>query len=177
MTGTADECIQMDFFPEATAAAGLDGRRFGSAERGQRVADGLLHLPYSTIAALYDCKAARDGYVMTADHERRLIEYAGGTFEHDGTHLTISRVVIVSSAFPGGGAQHAFEARRAAFRAANFDLAYVRAADVVAAAVALRPHLDLDTSHARRVDWCTALNEGLVTRQSLLSAVGRAVSA
>ncbi len=126
------------------------------------------------IAALYDCKAARDGYVMNADHERRLIEYAGGSFDHDGEQVTIRRVVIVSSSFPSAAARHPFEARRSAFRTAGIDLAYVRAADVVAAAVALRPMLDVDTSAARRVDWCTALDEGLVSRHSLLDAAAAA---
>jgi hypothetical protein len=176
VTGAPDDWFERVFFRTATAACGLTGRRFGTAARAQRVADGFLRQHGSARAVLYDCKAARDGYTMTADHERRLIEYAQRPVEHGGTTLKVGRVVIVSSGFPSGAARHPFHERRAALRAAGFDLAYLRATDLVAAALELRPALDVDTLTAAAVDWCTALDEGLVTRASLLAAVRAALA-
>ena len=81
-------------------------------------------------------------------------------------------MVLISSAFPSDASTHPFHARRAAFQQAGYELAYVRASDVVAAALALRPTLDVDTAAAWRVAWHEALSEGLVlTRAALLRAV------
>ena len=175
--GAPDDWFEKVFFRTATAGLGLLGRRFGSAQRAQRVADGLLRTSGGRDAILYDCKAARDGYTMTADHERRLIEYARQPTEHGGVSVNVKTVVIVSSTFPGEEPRHPFHARREAFRRAGVDLAYVRASDVVAAALAIRPALDLDTSSAAVVDWCGALGEGIVTRATLLEAVAPGGSA
>jgi hypothetical protein len=177
VAGAADDWFERVFFRTVTAAYGVHGRRFGSAERGRRVADGVLRPINSLEAALYDCKAARDGYVMTADHERRLLEYAGSPTVHGSDELIIRRVIVVSSSFPSPGPHHPFDGRRAKFRSAGLDLSYVRAADVVAGALALRPALDLDTSVAQRVEWCKVLDEGLVSRDALLKAVSDAIGA
>jgi hypothetical protein len=57
-----------------------------------------LLLPLSAqTGILYDCKAARDGYRMIADHERRLIEYGQRRYELAGTPVPVTTIVVVSS--------------------------------------------------------------------------------
>jgi hypothetical protein len=176
-TGPADEWFERMFFRVATTACGLAGRRFGSADRGSRVADGLLHAHGSSDAVLYDCKAARDGYAMTADHERRLIEYAEGEPSHDGRPMTVKYVVIVSSGFPGPlDGRHPFYRRQRAFLRRGYGLAYIEAADIVNVALKLRSALDLDTAVADRINWFNALSVGLVGREDLLKVVNHAIS-
>lgn len=177
ISGSPDDWFERYFFRLATAGCGLTGLRFGSSQRGRAVADGILRHPDRNVAALYDCKASRDGYRMSADHQRRLLEYAVTPQLHDGESLSIQWVVVVSSGFASGGSRHPFHARARAFQEHGLRLAYIRASDIVAAATTLRPALDVDTSIAKRVDWCAPLATGLVARDGLLAVVAQALEA
>jgi hypothetical protein len=167
---SADDLFEQMFFRLMTTTFGLDGRRQGSSARGKRLPDGSLLLPDGE-HILYDCKAARDGYVMTADHERRFVEYVAAA-KKDGVGPRGPMVLlVVSSSFPGpAGARHPFHQRRRRLAVQGVALAYIRAIDLVAAALRLRPVLDIDSVAARQVLWRDALAHGLVLRTHLFDA-------
>jgi hypothetical protein len=112
--GSADDWFERMFFRVATQCLCLRGKRLGTAGRGQRLPDGLLLSVNDEKGLLYDCKAARDGYVMTADHERRLVEYGRLGYDLNGTDVQVTTIVVVSSYFPGeSDLRHPFYARQA----------------------------------------------------------------
>jgi hypothetical protein len=169
--GSSEEWFERYFFRVATQCLRLRGRRLGTTGRGQRLPDGLL-APIKTHAGfLYDCKAARDGYVMTADHERRFIEYGRRNYDLDGSAIGIGSIVIVSSHFPGErGPQHPFHARQRSIKeGCGQDLAYVRAADLTGLVMELGEQNS--TSSVEAIDWTSALI-GLVDLDSLRRATG-----
>lgn len=170
--GSADDLFERATFQLLTGILHLDGRRMGSATRGQRVGDALIAAPTDERPILLDCKAARRGYRMDIDDERRLIEYATRTWRWRGADVRPSNVLIVSSGFGEAGAQNPFHTRRAAFAAADSALAYVRADDLVAAVLALSNALRDDTEQLARLPWTDALCGGLVTRADLLAVAG-----
>jgi hypothetical protein len=170
--GSADDWFERIFFRVASNGLRLMGQRLGSAGRGQRLPDGLLlSAKYSSGGLLYDCKAARDGYVMTADHERRLIEYGKGRYDLDGVAVSASSIVIVSSYFPGGtGQRHPFYLRQESIRReCGLDLAYVRAADITALLMELGEQSS--TTLLEAIDWPSCLT-GLVELDTLRRAAG-----
>lgn len=167
--GSPDDWFERIFFRVATQSLRLRGRRLGTAGRGQRLPDGFLAPIRTPAGFLYDCKAARDGYVMTADHERRLIEYGGRNYDLDG--VAITNIVIVSSYFPGEtGPEHPFYGRqRSIKKGCGLELAYVRAADIIAIVMELGEQTT--TAAVEAVDWTSAFT-GLVDLDSLRRAVG-----
>jgi hypothetical protein len=170
--GSADDWFERIFFRLMTGRLRLRGCRLGSASRGQRLPDGLL-LPLSgSTGIIYDCKAARDGYTMTADHERRLIEYGQRSYELDNTPVSVSMIAVVSSLFPAEhGREHPFYARRRAVKnKCGLDLAYLCAADLADLVMQLDA-LD-STAAVDRIDWSRALSAGVVQLKDLLNAAG-----
>lgn len=167
-----DDWFERIFFRVATGPLRFKGQRLGTAGRGERVVDGLLLPSNQSLGILYDCKAARDGYTMIADHERRLVEYGKGAYEMAGDSVKVGTVAVVSSFFPGqDGPRHPFyERQRAIKEQSGLDLAYVRAADIVA--LILHFGEQNSTVGIDSIDWESALQQGLVTFSDLMNAAG-----
>lgn len=171
--GAAADLFEQVLFRVLTRSLRLNGVRMGSLSRGQRVGDALVAFPPPDPPVLVDAKASATGYTMDVDDERRLLEYARMGQRWHGAQAPIDRALIVSSSFPGPGDQrHGFHGRRRRFAAAGVALAYVRADDLAHAALALDERGASDTSVSADIDWSPLWDEGLVTRPTLLQAVG-----
>jgi hypothetical protein len=170
--GTADDLFEQSTFAILTQLLLLEGRRMGSSARGQRVGDALVGTIDRDRPVLVDCKAAANGYLMGIDDERRLLEYAQADVAWRGKDVKPSRVLIVTSEFGTDSAGvRSFSQRRSKFQAVGSELAYVRIADMVDIVITMPTEVWDDTESRRGFDWCVALNEGLVSRASLMQVV------
>jgi hypothetical protein len=166
-TTPADEWFERIVFQLATTTFRLGGVRLGTAKRGQRVGDALLWRGDEVV--LLDCKAAQDGYRLDVDDERRLLEYAQQLYPEYGITRRPRCVVLISSAFPIFNSQpHRFAERRQRFVDVGSNLACICADDLVDAGLELLKHVG-DTRTVDNIPWCRVLDEGMVTRQSLIS--------
>jgi hypothetical protein len=155
-----------------TAAFRFGGKRHGEAARGRRLADSVLTWPAASddrIAALLDCKASADGYVMDADHVlrfQRYVEDAREPLAAEGHKLRY--LIVISSTFPGRpGPGHPYYTRAEELRKnVEIELAYIRAADVALLAATVEAQ-ELDPAGREHLDWRTALNHGLVGTEHL----------
>ncbi len=162
----ADEWFERATFRTATDVFRMNGIRFGSAMRGQRVGDVLLWRDGQLV--LLDCKAAQNGYKLEVDDERRLLDYASGRYPGYCETDRLSCVLLVSSAFPTFDANdRRFQTRRQRFRNIGCDLACIRADDLVDAALALLAQAE-DTRIAAAVPWRRILSQGMVQRDRLM---------
>jgi hypothetical protein len=157
-------------FRLVTATFRFGGERHGEAERGVRLPDSTLTWPAGAperIAALVDAKAAADGYTMTSDHMLRFLGYVENqlaTLEEAGYELHY--LIVVSSDFPGReGDGHPFHGRAEELRdKTGVALAYVRAVDLARLAAIVEGR-GLSPLRRERLDWCAALDNGLVTAE------------
>jgi hypothetical protein len=164
-----EDLFEVVVFRFATTTLRFDGRRLGSGARAERAGDGLLYLPDGTTAIVYDCKAARDGYSMTADHERRFIEYVE---THRSFALAdgydISHLMVISSCFSGrAGAGHPFHARARRIReATGVRLVYLKADHLVRIGIELERR-DAAPLLRKALPWGTLLSAGIVARSDV----------
>lgn len=178
---SADALFERIAFRLLTTVFRLRGWRLGARQRGQRLPDAVIMSARGSSApfgALLDCKAAQGGYVMTADHERRFVEYVlelRSEVERHGVELDY--MLIISSGFPGQvGARHPFYARAQKIKAVcGVNLAYIRAVDLVRLAVDVEAQ---EASPAAReaIDWTSILDQGLVDDGVLKEAFTRGSS-
>lgn len=155
-----------------TATFRFGGERHGEAERGERLPDSTLTCSAAAperLAALVDCKAASDGYTMTSDHLLRFKGYVEA--ERPGREeagFQLRYLVVVSSEFPGrDGDRHPFHGRARELRQlAGVELVYVRAVDLARLAAIVEGR-ELSPLRREQLDWCTALEHGLVTAEHL----------
>jgi hypothetical protein len=150
-----------------TLALRFGGERLGEAQRGHRLPDAVLRWDRGK-AALLDCKAARDGYVMDADHELRFANYANALSEQlQAAGAALHYIVVVSSEFPGNVARHPHVARAASLRErAGVDLVYLRALDLARLALAVEAS-ELSPAEREALGWASAFDRGLVTFSDL----------
>lgn len=126
---SADRLFERIAFRVLTTVFRFGGRRLGEAWRAERVPDSVLTeagCP-SEWAAFLDCKAAGNGYTMTAAEERAQVEYVTDRrdlAEADGHRLT--HTVVLSSEFAGN-----FDLRAEALAACGVTLCYLRASELV----------------------------------------------
>lgn len=165
--GTADDIFEQAVFRILTGVFALRGRRMGSASRGSRVGDALVGTTACRRPVLVDCKAARRGYRMDIDDERRLLEYAESECEWDGEVTTPCRVVVISSGF-GEDPARSFTPRRRRFQDAGTDLSYLRVDDLIRVVLALPPTMRDDTEALARLDWGSVLGSGIAAVDDLL---------
>jgi hypothetical protein len=154
-----------------TSVFRFSGERHGEAARGQRLADSVItsRAPGQPWAALVDCKASADGYVMTADHLLRFEEYvtrARPPLEQEGFDLRY--LVVLSSDFPGhAGERHPYygRARELEDRAA-IHLVYLRAVHLARFATSIEGS-EMPPNSREALSWTKALDRGLVSVDDL----------
>jgi hypothetical protein len=155
-----------------TASLRFGGKRLGESERGQRLPDSLLTWPADSPvrhAAVVDCKAAGDGYTMTADHELRLAGYVDGARESvEATGHELRYIVVVSSEFPGSeGSRHPYRARNHALRErAGVTLVYLRAVDLARLALAIEAS-EMGPAAREALHWSDIFDRGLLGFEDL----------
>lgn len=171
----ADRLFEQIAFRVLTTIFRFGGHRLGSTQTGQAKPDAILKwCPRGTsepFAALLDCKAGRDGFVMDRAGERALVDYANdfrGETLSEG--LPLKYVVILSSSFPGERDPHPYVARAGRLRAkADVGLVYMCATDLLVLAVAVE-HADAQPDTRDAIDWSQVFDEGLVSRETLIHA-------
>lgn len=165
------DVLERKTFRMMTAALLFDGVRYGEAARGKRLPDSVLFWPDgSACSAMVDCKAAANGYTMTADHLLRFVEYCDALapdLEAEGSPLRY--VIVVSSHFPGGdGARHPYHGRAEEVEErTGLQLCYVQASDLAWLAATIEQR-ELPFEQRRRLDWHSALRAGLITTDQLM---------
>jgi hypothetical protein len=171
---SADELFERYAFRLFTSLFRFGGERLGAARRGQREPDARLVQPGCTAgrsSVLLDCKARRDGFVMSASDERALLEYCvSAADELRATGHPLSHLVVLSSWFPGQeGARHPFHARAQKFASEGVQLTYLRAGDLVQLGVQVEAQED---SPARRETyrWDAVFDRGMPDLAALLMA-------
>ena len=163
-------------FRMLTGSLRFGGDRYGEAARGQRLPDATLLLPGETrLAALLDCKASADGYVMDSDHYLRFTRYVETLrpdIERNDNELRF--MIVLSSDFTGSDdARHPFHGRaRVLAEETGLTLVYVRAADLAHAATAIEAR-DLQPAEREALDWNSAFARGQVSVKDLNSMIGR----
>jgi hypothetical protein len=144
------------------------GVRYGEAARGRRLPDALLRWPMAgeSLAALLDCKASADGYKMSADHYLRFREYVNVCRnEAESTGHELRYMIVLSSSFKGSGRTHPFHARnRSLGRDTGLSLAYVRAIDLVRAAVSIERD-EMAPTTREILPWAALFDQGVVDSQ------------
>ncbi len=153
-----------------TSTLRFGGIRHGEAARGQRLPDAVLSwgaLP--RVAALLDCKATADGYMMDSDHYLRFAGYVNalrGQLEAGGDELRF--VVVLSSSFIGTpGARHPFHARAEDLRQeTGLQLVYLRAEDLARTATSIESR-ELSPAERETLDWSSVFDHGIVTGEHL----------
>lgn len=132
----AETMFEDSFFRICTRLLGLSGRRLGTQRRGTREPDGYLVDPRSPKhTLLYDCKAARDGFEMTAAEERKLLEYCKRRWTWHGEPSKSNTMIICSSSF--NDSEKSYLNRRSKFLEAGSDLVYVTSEALFALAMPL----------------------------------------
>ena len=169
----ADRLFEHIAFRVLTTVFRFRGYRLGSTQTGQAKPDAMLKWQAPSaepFAALLDCKAARDGFVMDKAGERALIDYANDYREEAASQgLPLTHVVIFSSSFPGERAPHPYAARAAQLREkAGVNLVYLSAADLLVLAVAVE-HADAQPDTRDAIDWRKVFDDGFVARETLTS--------
>jgi hypothetical protein len=170
----ADRLFERIVFRIFTSVFRFGGRRLGARASGIPAPDSILRAPIPAarlFSLLTDCKAARDGYVMDIGAERAFRDYVRdyrSEAEADGDPLRY--VVVISSRFPTGRRPHPYVARARHLREqTGLGLVYLRAADLLVLAVAIEQDEASPTVRVA-IDWAQIFDEGLVTREGLLSA-------
>lgn len=163
--GAPQDWLERFTFRILTHTFRFGGVRYGEAARGKRLPDALLRWPSGgdAIAAMLDCKASADGYTMTGDHYLRFKEYVKiCRNEAEGAGHELRYMIVLSSAFTGSGRTHPFHARHKALSEdTGLSLAYVRAIDLVEAAVAVERG-EVAPTDRERLPWAGLLDAGLV---------------
>lgn len=149
-------------FRVGARALRLRGRRLGAQRSGRREPDGFFVCPDGRGVALFDSKAARDGFEMTAAEERKQVEYARRAWKWQGQDLPAVTVVVVSSSFPT--ADRAFAERRTALQSAGADLVYLSAEALLGLSMPLIADPD-GPEAAMLVDYEALFAAGVVTEQ------------
>jgi hypothetical protein len=169
------ELAERDLVPETlfermafrlfTSALRFRGRRYGEAARGQRLPDAALSWPgFSPLAALLDCKASADGYLMDSDQYLRFLGYITSLRpEIEAVGQELRYLIVLSSAFAGtAGQRHPFHERASALlEATSVRLVYFRAADLARAATVIEGR-GLAPGDREALDWATVFDHGLV---------------
>ncbi|KZE98926.1 hypothetical protein A2J04_15175 [Rhodococcus sp. EPR-279] len=137
----AETMFEEAFFRISTRLLGLAGRRLGTQRRGVREPDGyLVNAQNPTEMLLYDCKAARDGFEMTAAEERKLLEYCGRQWAWHGRISESNIMIVCSSSFLDS--ERSYNARRTRFLEAGTDLVYLSSQALFALAIPLAVDAD-----------------------------------
>lgn len=167
--GPPDALFEEMTFKLLTRCFRLGGRRLGTSTPGTEVPDALLHLPSASESVLLDCKAARDGYRMTASHYRAIRDYVRDLAPAESAEgRTLTHVLIVSSGFTGSaGARHPYYGRaRRLHQDTSTKLAYMRADDLVRLAFSVEER-ELSLAEREALRWEDFLDSGLVTGDDL----------
>jgi hypothetical protein len=174
------DVLERKTFRLMTASLLFDGVRYGEAARGKRLPDSVLYWPDgSACSAIVDCKAAANGYTMTADHLLRFVEYCDALspdLEAEGRPPRY--IIVVSSHFPGSGdARHPYHGRAEEVEErTGLHLCYLQASDLAWLAATIEQR-ELPFEERRRLDWHRALHAGLVTTDELMALVADAAAA
>jgi hypothetical protein len=173
--GSPQDLLERYAFRVLTATFQFGGSRLGESRRGERLADSLITWTKEdgdAVAALVDCKASADGYVMNADHERRFRTYVEDTradVERDGINLAY--LLIISSSFPGAPSRHPYGPRARALReSVDVGLVYLRAIDLARLGVAVEAR-ELPPAGRRAMHWSAVFDRGIVSASDLESLV------
>jgi hypothetical protein len=169
--GIPDALFEEMTFRLITSSLRFGGRRLGSSAPGSELPDAVVYPPSASNAVLVDCKAARDGYRMTAAHYRALREYVTALRPHEkrfGKRLT--HVLVASSSFSGvPGSRHPYYARAKRLQSdAKARLVYVRADDLVRFALHLEQK-EATPAQREAFNWSSVLDRGLVGLPDLLA--------
>lgn len=157
----------------ATRILALRGRPLGAGKLGQREPDGYFVCPGEEHLTLFDAKAARDGWEMDANEERKLLSYMPKIRNWYGNAQSSHRMVVVSSTFTS---EASFETRQRNFAAQGYLLAYLPVESLLRIAHVISSQED-GPEVARWVDWPRLLSNGLVTPELATAAVEEAVEA
>jgi hypothetical protein len=159
-----------------TSALRFGGERYGEAARGRRLPDAALRLPGQRLAALLDCKASADGYMMESDHFLRFAGYVKALradIERDGDELRF--MIVLSSAFAGtAGERHPYHHRAQSLREeTGLQLVYLRAGDLAQTATVIEAR-GVQPAGREALDWASTFGQGQVSAEHLEAMLGAA---
>jgi hypothetical protein len=174
-----DKLFERVAFRLMTSSLRFGGERYGESAPGQRLPDATLLWPAasgSKLAALFDAKAAGDGYTMTGDHLLRFCRYVETVkpnLEPGGYELAY--LILLSSSFPGSDDdQHPFHGRaRELADRVGIKLAYIRAIDLARLAVSVEAR-ELSPVVRESLPWARAFDQGLVRESDLIQLLPEA---
>lgn len=155
-TPTAAMWFETVIFRIATRLLGLRGWQLGAGAAGKREPD--AYFACGGTATLLDTKAARDGFVMDAKEELKLLSYMRKKRRWHGAEIEPNRMVIVSSSF---GTTLQYQNRATAFASEGWTLSYVTADAVLELASRLAAH-ERGSEIAHVLDWNAILDAGEV---------------
>jgi hypothetical protein len=167
-----DKLFERVAFRLMTSSLRFGGERSGESTPGQRVPDATLLWPAASsakLAALFDAKAAGDGYTMTGDHLLRFCSYVETLKPTvDATGYELAYLIVLSSSFPGGdGDQHPFHGRaRELATKVGVKLVYMRAIDLARLAVSVEAR-GLSPTVRELLPWAQVFDQGLVRERAL----------
>jgi hypothetical protein len=166
----ADALLEDAVFRTFTMVFRFLGERLGVRQPGTVNPDSLLFLPTGCSAAVLDCKAARDGYRMSANDQRALYDYVGRAGPRAAaSNATVGFVVVVSGSFSGStDARHPFFGRARAFRRdLGVQLVYVSTDDLARFALSVEER-EVDPGTRARIAWDAAFAMGRPTHADFL---------
>ena len=166
------DLLERTAFRLLTSVLRFGGERFRRSRRAAGVPGAVLRWPAGNPlrdAAIVECVAAAEGYVMDADDELRFAAHvealrdAVGQSGHD-----IAFVIVIASDFPGPrGARHPYRRRAESLaQRAGVTLVYLRAVDLARLAVAVEGS-ELGPAAREALPWSEVLSTGIVGFEDL----------
>jgi hypothetical protein len=168
---SADRLFEDATFRLLTKVFRFSGWQLGNLAPGTVAPDAVLQLPGSTSVAMLDCKASRDGFVMTAADERAIRDYAKLVRKQlRGSGSQLRYALIVSSRFPGpDDRRHPYHRRaRSLETAARVKLTYVTADALAELALRVEEAGTL-LSDRDILAWNTVFDAGRAPRDTVLA--------
>ena len=101
LQGRADDLFEAYVRVALEFVLGMRVIRYGQDRRFEARPDGIV-LPYRNFAALYDAKAYREGYQVTAETIRQFKSYVDDFCRRYQSYLRLNAFVVISGAFPHG---------------------------------------------------------------------------
>jgi hypothetical protein len=101
LEGRADDLFEVYVRIALEFVLGTRVVRYGQNRRFEARPDGII-LPYRNFAALYDAKAAQDGYEVTADTMRQFKSYVDDFSSRYQSYLRLNAFVVISGTFRHG---------------------------------------------------------------------------
>jgi hypothetical protein len=169
----ADVLLEEAAFRTFVMLYGFGGRRLRARAPGQALPDALLYPPGTSAAALLDCKAARNGFRMSASDYRAICEYLGKLRpEVHRAGRSLDYVVVLSSWFSGSNdRRHPYYDRsRRLRREERVALVYLSVDDLTRFSLHVE-EAELIPLARERIDWNAVFNAGRPDEKTLLGAL------